>query len=198
MFLADCQLGAYASFSGLTDQDVVEYAAGDLRVKAAPKTDSIEWDATRYEAAIRIANHLRPEFVVMGYSTGGDVRFTQDKTETRQLVLNALDGGEFDVVIIGGGITGVGCALDAASRGLSVALLEQRDLGSGTSSRSSKLIHGGLRYLEQLHFGLVREALHEHPPTHRAVGELVKEIDTTLIHGFLDFFRQGDIFQCKT
>ena len=79
----------------------------------------------------------------------------------RSETLNALDGGEFDVVIIGGGITGVGCALDAASRGLSVALLEQRDLASGTSSRSSKLIHGGLRYLEQLHFGLVREALHE-------------------------------------
>ena len=66
MFLADCQLGAYASFSGLTDQDVVEYAARGLRVDAAPKTDSIEWDAERYEAAIRIANHLRPEFVVMG------------------------------------------------------------------------------------------------------------------------------------
>lgn len=75
--------------------------------------------------------------------------------------LEALDGGEFDVVVIGGGITGVGCALDAASRGLSVALIEQRDLASGTSSRSSKLIHGGLRYLEQFHFQLVREALHE-------------------------------------
>ena len=67
----------------------------------------------------------------------------------------------FDVVVIGGGITGVGCALDAASRGLSVALVEQRDIASGTSSRSSKLIHGGLRYLEQLDFGLVREALGE-------------------------------------
>ncbi len=75
--------------------------------------------------------------------------------------LNALDGGDFDVVVIGGGITGVGCALDAASRGLTVALIEQRDLASGTSSRSSKLIHGGLRYLEQLNFTLVREALRE-------------------------------------
>ncbi len=75
--------------------------------------------------------------------------------------LNALDGGSFDVLVIGGGITGVGCALDAASRGLSVALVEQRDLASGTSSRSSKLIHGGLRYLEQFRFRLVREALHE-------------------------------------
>jgi glycerol-3-phosphate dehydrogenase len=67
----------------------------------------------------------------------------------------------FDVVVIGGGSTGTGAALDAASRGLTVALLETRDLASGTSSRSSKLIHGGLRYLEQREFGLVREALRE-------------------------------------
>lgn len=67
----------------------------------------------------------------------------------------------FDLVVIGGGVVGAGAALDAASRGLSVALIEQRDWASGTSSRSSKLIHGGLRYLEQLDFGLVREALSE-------------------------------------
>ena len=67
----------------------------------------------------------------------------------------------FDVVVIGGGVTGCGVALDAASRGMSVALVEQRDLASGTSSRSSKLIHGGLRYLEQFNFALVREALSE-------------------------------------
>lgn len=67
----------------------------------------------------------------------------------------------FDVVVIGGGVTGSGIALDAATRGLSVALLERRDLAAGTSSRSSKLIHGGLRYLEQMNFGLVREALQE-------------------------------------
>ena len=67
----------------------------------------------------------------------------------------------FDLVVIGGGVVGAGTALDAASRGLSVALIEQRDWASGTSSRSSKLIHGGLRYLEQLDFGLVREALSE-------------------------------------
>ncbi len=81
--------------------------------------------------------------------------------EYRRTTLDALDGGAFDVVVIGGGITGVGCALDAASRGLSVALIEQRDLSSGTSSRSSKLFHGGLRYLEQFDFKLVNEALHE-------------------------------------
>jgi len=67
----------------------------------------------------------------------------------------------FDVVVVGGGVTGAGAALDAASRGLSVAVLEARDWAAGTSSRSSKLIHGGLRYLEQLNLGLVREALKE-------------------------------------
>ncbi|HEY5878189.1 MAG TPA: glycerol-3-phosphate dehydrogenase/oxidase [Nakamurella sp.] len=67
----------------------------------------------------------------------------------------------FDVVIIGGGVVGAGAALDAVTRGLSVALVEARDLASGTSSRSSKLFHGGLRYLEMFEFGLVREALAE-------------------------------------
>src|SRR3954453_7649776 len=67
----------------------------------------------------------------------------------------------FDVVVLGAGATGAGCALDAATRGLSVALLEKRDFAAGTSSRSSKLIHGGLRYLEQRHFGVAREALRE-------------------------------------
>jgi len=75
--------------------------------------------------------------------------------------LERLASEEFDVLVVGGGVTGVGCALDAVTRGLSVALIEQRDLASGTSSRSSKLLHGGLRYLEQRDFGLVREALHE-------------------------------------
>ncbi|GAB3129043.1 glycerol-3-phosphate dehydrogenase/oxidase [Tsukamurella serpentis] len=72
-----------------------------------------------------------------------------------------LGAEEFDVVVIGGGIVGVGAALDAATRGLKVALVEARDFASGTSSRSSKMFHGGLRYLEQMEFGLVREALHE-------------------------------------
>ena len=67
----------------------------------------------------------------------------------------------FDVLVVGGGVTGAGAALDAATRGLSVALVEARDYASGTSSRSSKLFHGGLRYLEQFNFGLVREALRE-------------------------------------
>jgi glycerol-3-phosphate dehydrogenase len=67
----------------------------------------------------------------------------------------------FDVVVVGGGVTGVGAAVDAASRGLSVALVEARDLASGTSSRSTKLVHGGLRYLEQLDLRLVHEGLRE-------------------------------------
>jgi glycerol-3-phosphate dehydrogenase len=79
----------------------------------------------------------------------------------RGAVLGRLAAERFDVLVIGGGITGAGAALDAASRGLRVALVESRDLASGTSSRSSKLIHGGLRYLEQFDFKLVFEALRE-------------------------------------
>ncbi|MEV0896772.1 glycerol-3-phosphate dehydrogenase/oxidase [Actinoplanes sp. NPDC049802] len=75
--------------------------------------------------------------------------------------LRRLRDEQFDVLVIGGGATGAGAAVDAASRGLKVALVEARDLASGTSSRSSKLIHGGLRYLEQLELHLVHEALTE-------------------------------------
>ncbi|WP_375476733.1 glycerol-3-phosphate dehydrogenase/oxidase [uncultured Jatrophihabitans sp.] len=75
--------------------------------------------------------------------------------------LQALRGAELDVLVIGGGVVGAGAALDAVTRGLAVGLVEARDWASGTSSRSSKLIHGGLRYLEMLDFELVREALHE-------------------------------------
>jgi glycerol-3-phosphate dehydrogenase len=81
--------------------------------------------------------------------------------QQRAAAWERLGTGQFDVVVIGGGVVGSGCALDAATRGLKVALVEARDLASGTSSRSSKMFHGGLRYLEQLEFGLVREALHE-------------------------------------
>jgi glycerol-3-phosphate dehydrogenase len=81
--------------------------------------------------------------------------------EARRQALERLAGETFDVLVIGGGVTGCGVALDAATRGLSVALVEKRDFAAGTSSRSSKLIHGGLRYLEHLDVKLVREALHE-------------------------------------
>ncbi|BCJ56291.1 FAD-dependent oxidoreductase [Actinoplanes sp. NBRC 14428] len=79
----------------------------------------------------------------------------------RVAALEAMADGELDVLVVGGGVVGAGCALDAVTRGLSVGLVEARDFASGTSSRSSKLIHGGLRYLEMLDFALVREALRE-------------------------------------
>ena len=81
--------------------------------------------------------------------------------ERRQADLAALASETWDVVIVGGGIVGAGALLDAASRGMRAALIEQDDFAAGTSSRSSRLIHGGLRYLEQFRFGLVREALAE-------------------------------------
>jgi glycerol-3-phosphate dehydrogenase len=81
--------------------------------------------------------------------------------EQRESALSQLGSEEFDILVIGAGVTGVGAALDAASRGLKVALIDSQDIASGTSSRSSKLIHGGLRYLEQYDFKLVREALQE-------------------------------------
>jgi glycerol-3-phosphate dehydrogenase len=80
---------------------------------------------------------------------------------SRNDALQAIQEHPFDVVVVGGGITGAGVALDAASRGYSVALLERDDFGKGTSSRSSKMVHGGLRYLQNFDLGLVREALLE-------------------------------------
>ncbi len=87
--------------------------------------------------------------------------FSYLNPDQRDSAISQLAHDEFDVLVIGGGVTGVGAALDAASRGLKVALIESQDIAAGTSSRSSKLIHGGLRYLEQYDFKLVREALHE-------------------------------------
>src|SRR5205807_5400790 len=89
--------------------------------------------------------------------------------------LRKLAAGPLDILVIGGGVTGAGAALDAASRGLRVGLLEARDWASGTSSRSSKLVHGGLRYLEQFAFPLVHEALHER-------ARLVTTIAPHLVH----------------
>ena len=80
---------------------------------------------------------------------------------SRADALKRLTSERFDVVVIGGGITGAGVALDAATRGYSVALVERDDWSSRTSSRSSKMIHGGLRYLQNFDLGLVREALLE-------------------------------------
>ena len=79
----------------------------------------------------------------------------------RSAILDGLDGASFDLVVIGGGVTGAGIARDAAMRGLTVALVEARDFAAGTSSRSSKMIHGGLRYMAQGDLGLVQEAASE-------------------------------------
>ncbi|WP_341952804.1 glycerol-3-phosphate dehydrogenase/oxidase [Salinibacterium sp. TMP30] len=81
--------------------------------------------------------------------------------EQRAAAIAAMRDTELDILVIGGGIVGAGSALDAATRGLTVGMVEARDWASGTSSRSSKLVHGGIRYLEQLDFRLVREALKE-------------------------------------
>mgnify|MGYP003488759282 CR=1 FL=1 len=97
--------------------------------------------------------------------------------EERAAALAALRDPEreLDVLVIGGGIVGTGSALDAVTRGLSTGIVESRDWGSGTSSRSSKLVHGGIRYLEQLNFGLVHEALIER-------GLLLQRIAPHLVH----------------
>ncbi|HEX6621924.1 MAG TPA: glycerol-3-phosphate dehydrogenase/oxidase [Solirubrobacteraceae bacterium] len=88
----------------------------------------------------------------------------------------ALRSERFDVVVVGGGITGAGVALDAATRGYSVALVEKADYASGTSSRSSKLVHGGLRYLQNFDLGLVREALLERQLMVRLAPHLVRPL----------------------
>lgn len=93
--------------------------------------------------------------------------------ETRSTLIQRLRNETFDLLVIGGGITGAGIALDAASRGLSVALVEKHDFAFGTSSRSTKLIHGGLRYLKQLEFGLVREVGSERAVVHNLAPHLV-------------------------
>ena len=91
----------------------------------------------------------------------------------RVKTVSKLSTEEFDLVVIGGGITGGGIALDAASRGLKVALVEKNDFASGTSSKSTKLIHGGLRYLKQFDFWLVKEVGSERAIVHRLAPHLV-------------------------
>src|SRR5436309_1071326 len=95
----------------------------------------------------------------------------------RDDTLAALEAERFEVVVIGGGITGAGVALDAASRGYSVALVDRDDYASGTSSRSSKLVHGGLRYLQNFDLGLVREALLERALLVRPLELLITAFD---------------------
>ncbi|HMQ01324.1 MAG TPA: FAD-dependent oxidoreductase, partial [Cyclobacteriaceae bacterium] len=91
----------------------------------------------------------------------------------RTTIKSKLRIEKYDLLIIGGGITGAGIALDAASRGLKVALVEKNDFASGTSSRSTKLIHGGLRYLKQMEFALVKEVGRERAIVHKIAPHLV-------------------------
>ena len=90
--------------------------------------------------------------------------------------LNGIDTATFDAVVIGGGMAGAGVARDLVLRGASVALLDKGDFASGTSSKSSKLIHGGLRYLELFDFGLVRESLRERETLRRLAPHLVRPL----------------------
>jgi len=114
--------------------------------------------------------------------------------QTRAANLARMAEDTFDVLVIGGGITGVGVALDAAARGLSVALVEKDDFASGTSGRSSRLIHGGIRYLEHGDFGLVREALRERKILLRLAPHLVRPMPMYMLADSLAsraFYRLG-------
>ena len=91
----------------------------------------------------------------------------------REKQLNSIQTSIFDLVIIGGGVTGAGIALDASSRGLKVCLIEKNDFASGTSNKSTKLIHGGLRYLKQFEISLVRESGSERAIVHDLAPHLV-------------------------
>src|SRR5205085_10524455 len=86
---------------------------------------------------------------------------TAAPTRRDELLARLAGGGSWDLAVVGGGATGLGVALDAAARGFSVVLLESHDFAKGTSSRATKLVHGGVRYLAQGNIALVREALHE-------------------------------------
>ena len=105
--------------------------------------------------------------------------------QTREANLTRMAEDPFDVLVIGGGITGAGIALDAAARGLSVALVEKDDFAAGTSGRSSRLVHGGLRYLEHGEFGLVRESLRERGILFRLAPHLVRPVPMYMLAGDL-------------
>ena len=94
----------------------------------------------------------------------------------RHDMIEALRDGEFEVLVIGGGATGLGVAVDAASRGYRTALLEAEDFAKATSSRSTKLVHGGVRYLEQLDISLVTEALRERGIFYRNAPNIVRDL----------------------
>src|SRR6266702_1326636 len=97
-------------------------------------------------------------------------------SETRRRALERMAEDPLDILVIGGGITGCGIALDAAARGFKVGLVEREDFASGTSGRSSRMVHGGVRYLEQYEFGLVHEALRERSIILRLAPHLVRPV----------------------
>src|SRR2546421_10004773 len=101
-------------------------------------------------------------------------------SSARMHSLSLMGSEQFDVLVIGGGVTGAGVALDAVARGYKVALVEKADFASGTSSKSTKLVHGGIRYLPQFDFGLVREALVERGLLTRNAPFLVQPIGFVL------------------
>ena len=170
----DGLLQAVADLSGLTfevPRDTEATARGiaalaaeavgllDERVAAAAIVQRVE---PRLDDAGRARERARLEGCARGAHAGGGVsEGALGPGAARTRAVARLEREQLDVLVVGGGITGVGIALDAVSRGLSVGLIEARDLAAGTSSRSSKLIHGGLRYLEMLELRLVHEALRE-------------------------------------
>lgn len=101
-------------------------------------------------------------------------KITEFSHLTRQKALKSLKEDPFDLLVIGGGITGAGIAYDAAMRGIKVALVEKNDFASGTSSKTARMVHGGLRYLQQFQFGLVRQAVRERGILHKLAPRLVK------------------------
>ena len=116
-----------------------------------------------------------------GHNLTSDARYPQSPVkfsfETRRENLEMMKGTEFDIIVLGGGATGAGIARDAVGRGLKVALLEKGDFGSGTSSRSTRLVHGGLRYLRYFKLGLVYESSKER--------EILRQIAPQLVHPLL-------------
>lgn len=112
------------------------------------------------EQLLIIVQNSTIQFINLGYSKNMSTASHMDLRD-RAALFSGLEGRVFDILVIGGGITGAGIARDAAMRGLSVALIEARDFASGTSSRSSKMVHGGLRYLPKGEIGLVKEAVSE-------------------------------------
>src|SRR5262245_39166866 len=151
------------------------------RPRQAPSLrHSMSWSDT-YQSPIQVCcamgtiepvRHCAPEAILGGPTTV--VRVISAAPFDRAAMLERLGREDFDVLVVGGGITGAGVALDAVTRGLRTAVVEAGDFASGTSSKSSKLVHGGLRYLQQREVGLVYEGLAERQVALRNAPHLVR------------------------